>query len=178
METKFKSTSGKIALFTVMTAVTVVANLIMVPMPQPLAQYDLSPVLIYSLGVLMDPLLALMIVATAMGIGVGYKMVLYGFPPVFIIGAMLVRGTEAAFISYLVRIRKPGETIGVSRWETTVMGLGAVWETIGFYSIDYLLFGGGVATVTLLTIVDIVFVPLAVGVILGLRRSLKTRTLI
>ncbi len=84
--------SGKLALFAVMTAVTVVANLIMVPMPQPLAQYDASPILIYALGVLMDPILAGATVATAMGIGVGYKMVTLGFPPVFVVGAMLVRG--------------------------------------------------------------------------------------
>ena len=151
METKFKSTSSKIALLTVMTALTVVTNLIMVPMPQPLAEYDLSPVMIYSLGILMDPLLALISVALAMGIGVGYKVALYGFPPVFIIGAMFVRGTEAAFISYLVRRRKPAETIGVTRWEIAAMTLGAVWGTIGFYSIDYFLFGVGAATVTLLT---------------------------
>lgn len=125
----------------------------------------------------MDPVLALATVATAMGIGVGYKMVLYGFPPVYIIGAMLVRGTEAAFISYLVRMRKPGETTGVSRWEILVMSLGAVWETIGFYSIDFLLFGGAAASVSLLTIVDMVFVPLAIGVLVGLRRSLKIRNL-
>jgi hypothetical protein len=106
MESRFKSMSGKLALFTVMTAVTVVANLIMVPMPQPLAQYDASPILIYALGVLMDPLLAGATVATAMGIGVGYKMVTLGFPPVFVVGAMLVRGLEAILISALVRWRK------------------------------------------------------------------------
>ncbi len=177
MESKFKSNSAKIALFTIMTAVTVVANLIMVPMPQPLAQYDLSPVLILSLGVLMNPILALVTIATAMGIGVGYKMVLYGFPPVYVIGAMLVRGTEAAFISYLVRMKKQDETISVSRWEILAMALGTVWETLGFYSIDFLLFGGAAASVSLLTIIDIVFIPLAIGVLVGLRKSLKIRYL-
>ncbi|MBM3291468.1 hypothetical protein FJY84_02190 [Candidatus Bathyarchaeota archaeon] len=51
MESKFITTSGKIALLAVMTALTVVTNLIMVPMPQPLAEYDLTSVMIYSLGI-------------------------------------------------------------------------------------------------------------------------------
>lgn len=46
MESSLNSTSGRIAFFAVMTALTTIANLIMVPMPQPLAEYDLSPVLI------------------------------------------------------------------------------------------------------------------------------------
>ena len=102
MESRFKSTSGKLALFAIITAVTVVDNIIMVPMPQSLAQYDAAPILIYALGVLMDPLLAGATVAMAMGIGVGYKMVTFGFPPVFVIGAMVVRGLEAVLISVLV----------------------------------------------------------------------------
>ena len=47
MESRFKTASGKVALFSVMIAVTVITNLIMVPMSYPLAQYDLSPVLIH-----------------------------------------------------------------------------------------------------------------------------------
>ncbi|MBA7622547.1 hypothetical protein ES703_29925 [subsurface metagenome] len=43
MESRFKTTSGKVALVSVMVAVTVIANMIMVPMPYPLAAYDLSP---------------------------------------------------------------------------------------------------------------------------------------
>ena len=49
------SLSGRITFFAVMTALTTIANLIMVPMPHPLAEYDLSPVLIYTLGVMVDP---------------------------------------------------------------------------------------------------------------------------
>ena len=55
MEKMLKSTSGKIAFIAVMAALTTLTNLIMIPMPQPLAEYDLSPVLIYTLGVLVDP---------------------------------------------------------------------------------------------------------------------------
>jgi uncharacterized membrane protein len=173
METKFKSTNSKIALLTVMTALTVVTNLIMVPMPQPLAEYDLSPVMIYSLGILMDPLLALISIALAMGIGVGYKVALYGFPPIFIIGAMLVRGLEAGLISYLVRWREQKEFKTITIAEIAAMVIGAVWETVGFYTLDWYLFGPGLAQIDLLTIVDVVFIPIAVAVVALVRRSYK-----
>ena len=172
MESRFKSTSGKLALFAVMTAVTVVANLIMVPMPQPLAQYDASPVLIYALGVLMDPLLAGATVAAAMGIGVGYKMVTFGFPPVFVIGAMVVRGLEAVLISVLVRWRKGNPTKTVSKWEIAAMGIGCVWETVGFLSLDRVLFGPGLAMIDVATLVDLIFVPVAVAVVAAVRSRL------
>ena len=107
MESRFKSSSGKLALFSIMTAVTVVANPIMVPVPQPLAQYDASPVLIYALGILLDPLMTGVTVAAAMCIG-------------------------------------------------------CVWETVGFLSLDWFLFELGMAMIDLATLVDLIFVPVAV----------------
>ncbi|HIH87789.1 TPA: hypothetical protein HA344_01095 [Candidatus Bathyarchaeota archaeon] len=172
MESRFKSMSGKLALFAVMTAVTVVANLIMVPMPQPLAQYDASPVLIYALGVLLDPLMAGATIAAAMGIGVSYKMITFGFPPVFVVGAMLVRGIEAILISYLVRMRKGDSPKAVSRWEITAMIVGCVWETVGFLSLDWVLFGPGLALIDLATLVDLIFVPVAIAVVVAVRSRL------
>jgi hypothetical protein len=172
MESRFKSRSGKLALFAVMTAVTVVANLIMVPMPQPLAQYDASPVLIYALGVLMDPLLAGVTIAAAMGIGVGYKMVAFGFPPVFVIGAMVVRGLEAVLISVLVRWRKGNPPKTVSKWEIVAMGIGCVWETVGFLSLDWVLFGPGMAMIDIATLVDLIFIPVSVAVVAAVRSRL------
>jgi hypothetical protein len=172
MESRFKSTSGKLALFTVMTAVTVVANLIMVPMPQPLAQYDASPVLIYALAVLLDPLMAGATIATAMGIGVSYKMITFGFPPVFVVGAMLVRGIEAILISYLVRMRKGDSSKTVSSWEITAMIVGCVWETVGFLSLDWILFGPGLALIDLATLVDLIFVPVTIAVVVAVRSRL------
>jgi len=178
MESRFKTTSGKVAIFSVMIAVTVIANLIMVPMPYPLAEYDLSPVLIYTLGVLVSPLLAETILATAMAIGVGYKMMVYGFPPVFVIGAMFVRGVEAALISYLVRIKDPVETSTVTKWEIIAMIVGAVWETVGFFFADWYLFGLAFAMTVLLTIVDAIFIPVAIGVITAVRSRLGVYRLI
>ena len=177
METMLRTRSGKIALFSVMVAATTVANLIMVPMPQPLAEYDLSPVLIYALGVLVNPALAGLIVAVAQGLGTGYKMVIYGFPPVFVLGAMLVRGVEASLISLLVRARKPTGSRAVSPWEITAMVVGVIWETIGFFVADWILFGLGMAMTVLLTIVDAIFIPPAVAIVAAVRRSLGVERL-
>ena len=161
----------------VMTALTTLTNLIMVPMPQPLAQYDLSPVLIYTLGVLADPVTAGVTVAIAMGLGVGYKVMSFGFPMIFIFGAMLVRGLEAAFISWLVRWKNE-ETSSVTTWEMIVMFLGAVFETVAFFVFDWYLFGWGVALTVLATIVDAVFIPVAIGVIVAIRKRMSVYRLL
>jgi len=172
LENRFRSSSGRIALFTVMVALTTLANLIMVPMPQPLAEYDLSPVLTYSLGILVDPVTAALIVATAMAFGTGYKIVSFGFPPVFILGAMLVRGLEAGLISFIVRLRGPSGTKTITGYEVFAMVVGAVFETLGFFVLDWYLFGWGVALTVLPTIVDAVFIPVAVGVVSATRSRL------
>ena len=135
MEKMLKSTSGKIAFIAVMAALTTLTNLIMIPMPQPLAEYDLSPVLIYTLGVLVDPLTATVIVALAMMLGTGYKVMTFGFPIVFVFGAMFVRGLEAGLISTLVRIRKE-ETGTISMQGIAAMVIGVVFETVGFFVLD------------------------------------------
>jgi hypothetical protein len=172
METRLESTSGRIAFFAVMTALTTIANLIMVPMPQPLAEYDLSPVLTYTLGVLVSPGPAAAIVATAMMLGTGYKVMTFGFPIVFVPGAMLVRGLEAALISVVVRTRPPAETKTVTRLEIIAMTVGVVFETLGFFVLDWYLFGWAVALTVLPTIVDAVFIPVAIGVVAAIRGRL------
>jgi hypothetical protein len=172
MEKRLGTTSGRIAFFIVMTALTTVANLIMVPMPHPLAEYDLSPVLTYTLGVMADPILAAAIVATAMMLGTGYKVMTFGFPIVFVFGAMLVRGLEAMLISYIVRMKGPVDTKTVTTWEIVAMVLGVIFETLGFFVLDWYLFGWGVALTVLPTIVDAVFIPVAIAVIAAIRSRL------
>jgi len=151
---------------------TTIANLLMVPMPQPLAEYDLSPVLTYTLGVTVDPVTAAVIVATAMMLGTGYKVMTFGFPIVFVFGAMLVRGLETALISVIVRMRPPAETKTVTTWEMLAMVVGVVFETLGFFVLDWYLFGWAIALTVLPTIVDAVFIPVAVGVIAAVRGRL------
>ena len=172
MEKRLKSTSGRIAFISVMAALTTLTNLIMIPMPQPLAEYDLSPVLTYTLGVLVDPVTAIVIVALAMMLGTGYKVMTFGFPIVFVFGAMLVRGLEAGLISVLVRTRNEPDTSTISMWEIIGMVVGVIFETVGFFVLDWYLFGWGLALTVLPTIVDAVFIPVAIGVIAAVRKRL------
>ena len=171
MESSLKTRSGKIAFFAVMVALTTLANLILVPMPQPLAEYDLSPVLIYTLGVLVNPLMSMAIIATAMLLGTGYKVVTFGFPAVFILGAMLVRGLEGGLISGLSRLKDAKQST-VTLLEIGAMIIGVIFETLGFFVLDWYLFGYGVALTVLPTIVDAVFIPVAIGVVVAVRRRL------
>jgi hypothetical protein len=160
--------------FAVMVAVTTSANLIMVPMPQPLAEYDLSPVLIYVLGILVDPLMAGGIVAGAMFLGTSYKVITMGFPIVFVPGAMLVRGLEALLISIIVHLRKSKEeTTVVTRWEIFALVIGVFFETLGFFVLDWYLFGWAIALTVLPTIVDAVFIPPASGIIIAIRSRMQ-----
>ena len=172
MEKRLKSTSGRIAFISVMAALTTLTNLIMIPMPQPLAEYDLSPVLTYTLGVLVDPVTAIVIVALAMMLGTGYKVMTFGVPIVFVFGAMLVRGLEAGLISVLVRTRNEPDTSTISLWEIIGMVVGVIFETVGFFVLDWYLFGWGLALTVLPTIVDAVFIPVAIGVIAAVRKRL------
>jgi len=164
--------SGRIAFIGIMTALTTLMNLIMVPMPQPLAEYDLSPILIYLSGVMIDPITAGIIIALAQGIGVTIKSINFGWPLVFIPGAMFVRGIEAIIISLICRRKKP-TSYNISSYEIVSMIIGVIWETVGFTVADVILFGPGMAFITLFTIVDAIFIPIAIIIVVAIRRSLK-----
>ena len=90
----------------------------------------------------------------------------------FVPGAMLVRGLEAALISVIVRMKPPVETKTVTKWEIIAMVVGVVFETLGFFVLDWYLFGWAIALTVLPTIVDAVFIPVAVGVIAAIRGRL------
>lgn len=160
--------SGKIAFLSTSIALTACLNLVMIPMPQPLAEYDLSPILIYTLGLILNPLSAGLIVAIAQGIGTSIKAYTMGWPLVFIPGAMGVRGLEASIISLVSRTKPPPARIG--KVDVLSMVVGVVWETIAFTLADIALFGLGAGLLTLLTIVDAIFIPVAVVVVMLVRK--------
>lgn len=176
-EIKFRSATSRLALFSVMVAVTIVANLIMVPMPTPLAEYDLSPILIYSIAILMPPITSGIAIGLAQGIGTFYKSMIFGWPPIFIVGAVLVRGFEALLISALVAFRQSNAGKGVTGWEIGAMAVGVIWETTGFFVADAILFGVGYAMISLLTIVDAMYIPVAAVVVATVRRVFRAKKL-
>lgn len=165
--------SGRVGLISTLIAVTTLANLVMVKMPEPLAEYDLSPILIYALGVLMNPLDSLVVIAIAQGIGTTIKTLSFGWPLVFIPGAMGVRGVEASLIGVITRKFSKEKSLTVTKVEVTAMIVGVIWETVGFTVADVILFGPAMATITLFTIVDAVFIPVAVSLITAIRRTVR-----
>ncbi len=177
MEVGFQTATKKLALFAIIVAATVVTNLIVIPMPQPLAQYDLSPVLIYAVGVLITPVMAGLIIGSAQGIGTAYKAAMFGWPPVFIFGAVFVRGVEAMLISALTRLGKSSNRISTSKLDTIAMVIGVIWETAGFFMLDAVLFGIGFSITTLGTIVDAVFIPIAICLVVVVRRVFGVKRL-
>jgi hypothetical protein len=75
-------------------------------------------------------------------------------------------------------MRDPTDTRTVSKWEIVAMVVGAVWETVGFFLADWYLFGLAFAMTVLLTIVDAIFIPLAIGVITAVRQRLGLKRLL
>jgi len=71
LEVKFRNDSSRLALFSMMVPVTTEANLIAVSMQPLLAEYDLSPIRIYSLGILISGA----VTDLAQGIGTFYKTI-------------------------------------------------------------------------------------------------------
>ena len=57
------------------------------------------------------------------------------------------------------------------------MAVGVVWETIGFFVADWVLFGLGMAMIDVLVIVDAIFIPLAIAIVATARRSLGVQRL-
>ena len=57
------------------------------------------------------------------------------------------------------------------------MVIGVIFETLGFFVFDWYLFGWAIALTVLPTIVDAVFIRVAIGVVAAIRRSLNVNRL-
>jgi len=62
--------------------------------------------------------------------------------------------------------------------EVAAMAVGVVFETLGFFVLDWYLFGWGVALTVLPTIVDAIFIPVAVVVVAAVRSRLGVKRLL
>ena len=147
-----------VAMIAIMAALTAVLTAIIIPMPSPIGGFDSSTVLILALGILYGPALATPIISLGAFVGTLYLTMIYGYPLVFLPGIVAVRGSEA----YLVgKLRKRNELIALV--------IGPVWETIAFLIADIYLFGpAGIFVIT--TLVDLLWVPIAITVIAALRK--------
>ena len=165
--------SVRISVIAVFSALIAVATILSLPMPPPLGEITWAPPIYMALSVLAGPWPAL--VATALGslVGESYNVAFRGFPAIYAPGIVWARAPEALIIGWA---RKKG-------WKMiTIAMIGAtIYETLAFFIPDWFfyanaLFGYGTdntgvsngfiaASFDFLTLVDLVFVPVALGLI-------------
>jgi uncharacterized membrane protein len=161
------SQAKKVALTSILAALTAVTTITAVPLPPPLSTITLAPVIIFVSAILIGPSGGL--VSSIIGSTVGY-----------------VAGTTIGTISsagglyywYLFGIafaRGPmGLSVGLLRKKNEIIAMisGVVVETLLFFALDVYLIGFWVALADFGTLVDLVFVPIALAVLVAVRRIL------
>lgn len=167
-----RSGSVLLATIAVFSALIAVGTFFSIPLPPPLYEITWSPAVYFALSVLAGPWPAF--VATALGsfIGESFNIAIRGGPPIFVVGIVWARAPEALIIGFLRK--KDRLTLAIA------MGVATVYETIAFLLPDWMfytygLFGYGSPTslatgfVTalpdILTVVDVIYIPVAFVII-------------
>ena len=172
--------SVQTAIIVAFSSLIAVATFVSVPAPQPLGEITWAPPIYMMLAVLAGPWIGF--VATGMGsfigevFGVAYK----GFPPIYAPGIVWARAPEALIIGWA---RKKSTKALIA-----AMVGATVFETFGFFFPDWAFYSYGVfygssntglwpgfaaASFDLLTIVDVVFVPVALVLIRAARPAFR-----
>jgi uncharacterized membrane protein len=153
-----------------MAALIAVTTIIAIPLPPPLSTINLAPIIIFTVAILLGP--AVGVTATVIGCGVGYLagtslgtiMVPPGLLYLYLFGLIVARGPMALVVGAL---RKQSEVVG--------MVLGVFTETLIFFAIDFALFGLGYALFDFGTLVDLIFVPITVAILIAVRKILDVK---
>jgi uncharacterized membrane protein len=169
-----------VATLGILSALMAVLAFASIVIPTPLGSYDASSVLIFVAAILYGPEIGLIITVIGQLVGKGLLITYSGLPPVYIPGVVAVRGVEAYIVGYL------GRKYRESRYgEPVAMVTGVVWETTAFVLADFFLWGmlGGIlagliaASFTIWTILDLIWVPLAIAAIYYVRATFKAQYL-
>jgi uncharacterized membrane protein len=166
------SKSRVIAIISAFSALIALSTILVIPLPQPLGEFTWSPPIYMALSVLAGPWPAFFATALGSFVGESTNVAIRGFPPIYALGIVWARAPEALFIGWARR--KDRTTLAV------VMGLATVYETVAFLLPDWMfytygLFGYGsprnigdgfvLALPDILTIFDVVYVPVAFAII-------------
>lgn len=166
------SVSLNVATVGIMGALMAVLSYASIVVPPPLGSIDASSVLIFLVAILYGPVIGVSVTCIGQFVGKSLLISFYGFPAVFIPGVVAVRGVEALLIGIISRKTFKGG-YGL---EVLAMIIGVLWETAGFVIADLYLFGAA-AIVTVLTIVDLVWVPFGIAAIAYVRTAFKAEYL-
>ena len=154
-----------LALTSVLAALIAVGTITSIPMPYPLAALTLAPIVIFVTSILLGPAAGL--VASVIGSAIGYSFgstigtIAGGFSYYFLFGIVFARGPMGFIVGLL---RKKNEIIA--------MILGVAIETLLFFGLDFFVLGFGYAIFDFGTLADLVFVPVAYGILVAVRRNL------
>ena len=164
----------------VMSALIAVLTVTAFPLPPPLSAITLAPAAIFVVSIFFGPRVGF--VSALLGSAIGFAIaatvgIIAGSPPgsalfpIFLVGIMIARGPEGYIIGIL---RK--------RNELFAMVVGTVYETLGFFVIDFfytypVLLGlsSSFAYLDFGTLIDLVFIIPAVVVLRYLRAQLGVR---
>lgn len=162
------SQTRKVALTSVLAALIAVTTMIAIPLPPPLSTITLGPVMIFVTSILLGPTAGLTsaIIGSALGyLGgttIGTITNAGGLYYWYLFGIVLARGPMALSVGFL---RKKNEIVG--------MILGVAVETLIFFALDIYLIGIVLAVFDFGTLMDLLFVPVAYGVLVAVRKILE-----
>ncbi|MHA1371057.1 MAG: ECF transporter S component [Promethearchaeota archaeon] len=186
--------SRMVASLSIFTALMVILNMLSIPVPKPIEYIGFAPVLTYIIGILLKPKWAFLICAVGSVLGQLLTSLFitgsYVELPVYLVGAFVARGLEGLFISILEQhlVRKRGLFDQVEKdagskgrvylFETIILLVGGTWEVFGYYIVGgpyYNIIYGIPYTMSLIwyltVFIDLLFVPIAITLILAIRRA-------
>ena len=170
----------RIAQSAVMSALVAVLTIASIPMPPPLSTVTLAPVAIFVASIFLGPEVGFVsgLLGSAIGFTIAATVGIVGGAapgsalfPIFLVGIIVARGPEGFVIGTLRR-----------RSEILAMVLGTIYETAVFFTIDFfytypILLGmsSSFAFLDFGTLIDLIFILPAVGVLRYLRAQLGVR---
>jgi len=170
----------QIAVVAVFSGLIAVATLFSIPAPSPLGEITWAPPIYMALSVLAGPWIGFSATGIGSFVGEAFGIPLKGFPPIFAPGIVWARAPEALIIGWA---RKKSTKALVA-----AMVGATIFETLAFFFPDWFFYSYGVfygsgstgiwpgfsaASYDLLTMVDLVFIPVALVLIRAARPAFR-----
>lgn len=180
--TAFAQPLAQIAIFSALIALG--TGVLRIPLPPPIGELTLAPVFYLPISVLFSRKVSFWSIVIGSAVGEAISVTTSGFPLIYVPGIVWARAPEALII-YKFRNRSMG-------WIAFGMVLATTYETIAFLIPDtffyaYSLFsysgatdlasGFAIASLDLLTLVDLAFIPVAIGLVVFARRVFQVQFL-
>jgi uncharacterized membrane protein len=164
--------SVTLAVTAVFSALIAVGTMVIIPLPKPLAEITLAPAIYLALAVLSDRWSAFNATAIGSFIGESINGAFYGYPLIYSFGIVWARAPEVLIVSWA---RRRGNRaliaamVGATVFETLAFfisdGVFYTYGVFGYGSPTDLVSGFSAASIDFLTMLDLVFIPVALVLI-------------